>query len=157
MLKKIVMWIVTILWAATIFNFSAQPATESSNLSQGVIERMLNLLPQVQQMTQVQKEQLIDSVHTFVRKTAHFCIYAVLGVCIALLLSGYGKTSFSMVWHAILWGGLYAASDEIHQLFVPGRSGEVADVLLDTCGVGAGALFVIAILFIWKKWMIKSR
>ena len=106
MLKKIVMWIVTILWAATIFNFSAQPATESSNLSQGVIERMLNLLPQVQQMTQVQKEQLIDSVHTFVRKTAHFCIYAVLGVCIALLLSAYGKTSFSMVWHAILWGGL---------------------------------------------------
>ena len=35
---------------------------------------------------------------------------------------------------------LYAISDEIHQLFVPGRSGQVSDVLLDTLGAFTGIM-----------------
>ena len=39
-------------------------------------------------------------------------------------------------------GFLYAVSDEIHQIFVPGRSGEPRDVLIDTSGVLIGICLV---------------
>lgn len=46
-----------------------------------------------------------------------------------------------------LTGALYAASDEFHQLFVPGRSGQISDVLLDSAGVCFGVL--LGMLF-WR-------
>ena len=47
---------------------------------------------------------------------------------------------------------LYAASDEIHQLFVPGRSGQLSDVILDSAGALAG---VAAFTVLW--WLINRR
>ena len=35
---------------------------------------------------------------------------------------------------------LYAISDEVHQTLIPGRSGEVSDVILDTIGASIGIL-----------------
>ena len=47
---------------------------------------------------------------------------------------------------------LYAASDEIHQLFVPGRSGQLSDVILDSAGALAGvAAFTVLC------WLINRR
>ena len=48
-------------------------------------------------------------------------------------------------------GTLYAASDEIHQLFVPGRSGQLRDVLLDSDGVAAGILLAWAVGLLYQK------
>jgi hypothetical protein len=41
-----------------------------------------------------------------------------------------------------LIGVLYAVSDEIHQTFVPGRAGQLRDVLIDSCGVLAGICII---------------
>ena len=55
------------------------------------------------------------------------------------------------------WGTatVYAATDEFHQLFVPGRSGQVKDVLLDSCGAAVGVLILMLVAalirFIRKK------
>ena len=46
---------------------------------------------------------------------------------------------------------IYACSDEIHQLFVGGRSGEFRDVLIDSCGAGFGIFVVWNICEIYKK------
>jgi len=50
---------------------------------------------------------------------------------------------------------VYAATDEFHQLFVPGRSGQVKDVLLDSCGAAVGVLILMLVAalirFIRKK------
>ena len=48
-------------------------------------------------------------------------------------------------------GTLYAASDEIHQLFVPGRSGQLRDVLLDSAGVAAGILLAWAVGLLYQN------
>ena len=40
---------------------------------------------------------------------------------------------------------LYASSDEFHQLFVPGRSGQVTDIFIDMIGVVLGLLLVFLI------------
>ena len=48
---------------------------------------------------------------------------------------------------------LYACSDEFHQLFINGRSGQVSDVLLDTIGAGLGILMVV----ILRKWKYEQK
>ena len=70
------------------------------------------------------------------RKLAHLTEYAILGVLLARALARPHL--------AILAGGLYAVSDEIHQSFVRGRHGVWYDVLIDTAGVTIGVL-------VWKR------
>ncbi len=64
------------------------------------------------------------------RKLAHTAEYAVLG---ALLLRATGRS-----WIAFALGLLYAISDELHQVFVPGRMGSPVDVAIDAIGVACG-------------------
>lgn len=66
-------------------------------------------------------------------KLAHFVAYAVLG----LLLARAQALSGLRPWVAVALGLAYAASDELHQSFVPGRSAEIADFLADALGVMA--------------------
>jgi VanZ family protein len=66
------------------------------------------------------------------RKLAHLTEYAILGALLVRALSRPGV--------AILIGGLYAVSDEVHQHFVRGRHAAWYDVLLDTVGVAVGVL-----------------
>ncbi len=67
-------------------------------------------------------------------KVMHFGAYAVLGW---LLAYGAQRSGVAPVW-PVLVGLLYAASDEWHQSFVPGRSVEAADWIADALGVAAG-------------------
>ena len=46
---------------------------------------------------------------------------------------------------AYLFGSIYAASDEIHQLFVPGRSCDPLDYITDVLGLMTGMVFLILI------------
>jgi VanZ family protein len=66
------------------------------------------------------------------RKFAHAAEFAVLG---ALLVRATGRTGL-----AFAIGALYAASDELHQSFVPGRLGSPFDVAIDALGVAVGIL-----------------
>ncbi len=63
------------------------------------------------------------------RKLAHLGEYAVLGALLARALATVP---------AVGSGIAYAATDEIHQTFVPGREGSIVDVALDALGVGLG-------------------
>ncbi|MEX0849924.1 MAG: VanZ family protein [Gaiellaceae bacterium] len=65
-----------------------------------------------------------------VRKIAHAVEFGVLG---ALFLRATGRPGLAFVL-----GTLYAVSDEVHQSFVPGRTGSAVDVAIDTIGVLAG-------------------
>lgn len=74
-----------------------------------------------------------------VRKAAHFTEYAVLGVLVSQALDPRpGRTRAVLV--AALALVAVPSIDETIQLFVPGRSGQVSDVLLDCCGAAFGCL-----------------
>lgn len=69
-------------------------------------------------------------------KVAHFGAYTVLGLALA-----HGQLRSGWPWAAaLLLGLLYAASDELHQSLVPGRSPDLADWIADAFGTGAGVL-----------------
>ena len=70
-------------------------------------------------------------------KVAHFGLYAVLGATLAFGRWRWGAASPRHAWLVTL-GILYGATDEWHQMYVPGRSPEVADWLADIVGVVAG-------------------
>ena len=87
-----------------------------------------------------------ESLGLFVRKAAHFTEFMILGMCLTLnvkdrlLLKG-SSLDFGRLWPASwLIATAYAATDEIHQLFVPERACAFADVCIDSCGAALGAV-----------------
>jgi VanZ family protein len=73
------------------------------------------------------------------RKAAHLAEYAILG---ALLARALQTAVLSWTWIAWVAGTAYAASDELHQMFVPGRQGSLLDLAIDSVGVALGVLVV---------------
>ena len=138
MKRKVFSWTLVILWMALIFYMSHQPATKSSELSSGITVIISDIIQKV--VTDIKLNQ--DSLSHIIRKSAHFLEYMVLGVLVvnSLLDTDTDKPKPRLIFLAILMCILYAISDEIHQIFVPGRSGQVSDVLIDSLGGLAGVL-----------------
>ena len=87
-----------------------------------------------------------------VRKTAHFTEYAILG---SLFFLNLRNTPLGLIKHplatSILFSFLYACTDEIHQIFVPGRSAQFRDILIDTLGASFGAIITYLIIKLFTK------
>jgi len=141
-MKKTIYTILIIIWMSIIFMFSNQPATESSKLSDGFISTTIGNIYKVfnKNVTETKLTKIKEKYTTPVRKTAHFSIYLILGLLTTLLIKEYNYENRKQIIIAILICILYAISDEIHQLFVPGRSGELKDILIDTTGSSLGIL-----------------
>jgi VanZ family protein len=67
-------------------------------------------------------------------KSAHMLAYAALMWLWWRVISPQREAGWRHLGVALALTVLYAISDEIHQLYVPGRHGQVADVLFDTGG-----------------------
>ena len=93
-----------------------------------------------------------------VRKTAHFTEYAILGSLFFLNLKSWqrSKNSTSMnILLSLIFSFLYACTDELHQIFVPGRSAQFRDVLIDTLGASFGTIITYLTIKLFTK--IKAR
>ncbi|MFC4736864.1 VanZ family protein [Bacillus daqingensis] len=120
-------WALVLAWMGLIFYFSHQPGDRSGEMSSGVLQALTALLP----------FEPNETFHFLLRKGAHFTVYAVLGILLLRALKLHVSGKKAVAW-ALLISCLYAVSDEYHQTFIPGRSGEVGDVLIDTAGAGVG-------------------
>ena len=136
-----VFWALSLICMGVIFYFSSRTAAESSSQSTSVIDWLTKLFG--------------SNVFTdfIVRKSAHFLEYP--GLCLLLnwaLLLSKGKP---LPAAALPVASLYAVTDEIHQLFVEGRSCEVKDWAIDTAGAILGiCVFYVTLLivrFIMKR------
>ena len=145
MLKAIRIISVILLVACMIFIFcmSAENSEKSSDTSGNIIITMLKIVYRdFDQLSAIEKEELVSSMQFFVRKGAHFTIYAIMGVLAFYSVGTYPIPLGLKITFGALICLLYSISDEIHQRFVPGRSGEVRDVCLDFSGS------ILAIIFI---------
>lgn len=147
MCKRIISTLLLLLWMGVIFGFSAQPAAASSKLSGTVRETVVKIAEKLfpslgEKMDAEQNGE--GFLTTLIRKTAHFSCYLILGVLSMWTLSAYGVGKRRWLI-SLLFCMLYAVSDEVHQLFVPGRAGKIVDVLIDTAGSATG-IFASAIV-----------
>jgi len=112
-------WIPAIFWAALIFFLSS--------LSQEALPKL-----------GIEYEDL----------AVHFAVYLVLGYLLAVgLMQPAGRRTLEMSIIAVVLGALYGASDEFHQMFVPGRFSAVSDFIAD----GLGALAGVAAFWWFKR------
>lgn len=139
--NKLLPWTLVILWMALIFLFSHQPATKSSELSSSITEKIINIIEVVAPSSD-NRPSHIDLDH-LLRKGAHFIIYLILGILVSnSIMKSNVVIKRNCILLALLICILYAISDEVHQLFIPGRSGEIKDVLIDSIGALVGILLM---------------
>ena len=137
--------VIAIAIMAFIFFQSALPANLSSRESGRVVDFLVRLF---QGVLPVDRETMVF----IVRKGAHFAEYTILGGFLVPAVKEWMAADTTPVPVAMeritawLAGTLYAVTDEIHQFFVPGRSCELRDIVIDSCGVLAGVLVVSLVM-----------
>ena len=152
---KVIRFILVLLLLVTfgmIFNFSNQDSEKSGNTSQKVTEAITKDVKSIQKLNKNEKAKVIDKIEDVIRKIAHFSLYALVGFLLMALFSTYNINEKNKIISTIIIGAIYAISDEFHQSFISGRSGQVSDVFLDTLGVTVGGLFILLIIKTVKKF-----
>ena len=143
--RNIFTWLLVFLWMTIIFSFSSRPATDSNEQSYQVGRLVCSIIiPSFNEMPETEKLAYLENINFAVRKTAHMIEYAILGILLAIAMNNKRKPV------ALAIGILYACTDEFHQLFVAGRSGQIRDVMIDSAGVLLG-VFMIAVIFRKKQ------
>ena len=128
-------YILLLSWTAVIFLLS----NEGHDISSGRSDTFVYALQSAGITWQV------DLLTFLVRKSAHISAYFILGILLFNLLKEYGLGVKKIIFISIAIAMLYACTDELHQMFVPGRSGEVRDVLIDTAGAAVGVVVYAAL------------
>lgn len=136
--KKIILSLLIIIWMGAIFTFSSQVSDKSSNTSGNTIRFVLNKLQITKNMNKQQENELVESLQGPVRKMAHFSVYALGGIISYMLFSQYEISNKKRIVYSLLLCMIYAITDECHQYFVPGRSCELRDILIDSSGALLG-------------------
>ncbi len=137
--KRWLTWALVIGWMVLIFWFSAQDRDESAAMSNTLVAFILRWASAaIAKLTAADQAALFDRMDFIVRKLAHATLYAVLGVLVFQGLSGYSGGLRYRILLALILCVLYAMSDECHQIFVAGRSGEMRDVMIDASGACVG-------------------
>ncbi|MGB7549103.1 MAG: VanZ family protein [Terracidiphilus sp.] len=94
-------------------------------------------------------------LHFCIRKSGHFIGYGIVGLAWLrawrLTLPRFRFLQDALL--AVIGTALVASSDEFHQTFLPNRTGEFRDVLLDCCGAVAMQLvaYIVFRLFTPKQ------
>ena len=164
MKKKIIQALLLLLLIADmafIFFNSAQVAAVSAGASQSVTEMVAPVIvPHYKEMDDAMKQQAVASLEGVLREAAHLLQFVPMGFALYLLLhtvSLLEKIGRMRIPLTICFGFLYAISDEIHQLFVPGRSFQLFDIFMDTSGVTIGCVAGIILYFLVNRITKKTK
>ena len=155
-MKKTIFAVLLVLWMGFIFSMSSENAEKSSNTSGQTIRVVLSAVPGFEEQPEEVKVNIIEKLQFIVRKSAHFIGYMILGILASGLILQYENINKKYPL-AFLICVIYAISDEIHQLFVPGRAGQVRDVLIDSAGSLLGIIIVMAFVKLLIKFNKKHK
>ena len=148
---RLILCVLIILWCVLIFCMSSENAQVSGDRSEGVVVRLINSLLSIFGIDSSNKV-LVDSIEVLVRKSAHISLYFVLSVLTSLFAYTYAIRFEYRYISVFLFSYFYASSDEIHQLYVPGRSGSIKDVLIDSIGIILGIVFVRVLYYFYCRY-----
>jgi VanZ family protein len=126
-------WAPIAAWAALIFTLSTGIGTEA-NTHSALFHLIGWFWPGIYRLPIPTQ----DNLDFCVRKCAHLTVYAVFGILARRAFDRAGipdGRASGMAWALAV---LYAASDEYHQTFVPGRTPKVTDVGIDAVGCMIG-------------------
>lgn len=147
-INRFINLILVATWMIIVFKFSNEPADTSQNTSLNITKKIVSLFTN-DRVSEEKKEQIIDELDPKVRKLAHFTLYAIGGFFVVGFANTYKIEDKKKLVYSISMGAFYACTDEFHQLFVEGRSGQFIDVVIDSLGTATGVcIFLYAIKLI---------
>jgi VanZ family protein len=141
-LKIYIYWVVVALYLGLIFYFSGQNGETSHKVSSG-------LLHYISYAALLFPEGFVDFFYSsfknhelFLRKLAHFTEYLILAIIFykALMVSNVKVKKSYIITLGFCF--FYAVTDEVHQIFVPGRAFGIKDILIDTLGATLGLIII---------------
>lgn len=134
---QIICWILVVICMGLIYYFSSRTSTESSSQSGYFVLLFQKIFG---------NNVVTDFI---VRKSAHCLEFAGLSFLFNIAL--FEQTNKIKPLYSIAFTSLYAVTDEVHQIFVPGRSCQIKDWAIDTTGAIIGTIVFLAIYFIILK------
>ncbi len=146
MVWRIVAVLLAIFWMLVIFAYSAKTAEASTKQSLRLGRALGRLvISNWNELSAEEQEAFAERWDHPVRKAGHVTEFAILGFLLTNVFIARRTKRRPAAVLAIFSGIVYAASDELHQTFVPGRAGMITDVGIDTCGVVIGTAVFLGI------------
>ncbi len=144
--KRIIYWLLTVIFLAGIFMLSSQPASASNNLSRGIVEKGTETAAQIAPTVtkKINLRGFLTDEH--LRNAAHSVVFSLLALFLTLALKTQG------VRHPFLLTAgfcmLYGCFDELYQgYWIAGRGMQLSDMLRDWCG----SLPIILLIYLQNK------
>ena len=141
--------ILVILGCFVIFKFSELSGLKSTKQSRGLTYNILKGLDG-NKLSEKELEKLTKKVNPIVRKVAHFSIYMILAIFTYMFIENLNIKSKSErerlrknIIYTCIFCIIYAIFDEIHQIYVPGRTGKPIDVIIDSLGACMGITIIL--------------
>lgn len=142
--SKLSKWLLVLIWCGLIFCFTASPMFTGDNTAHWIKEIMQKLHIGV-------SHHINDGLFSWnyvIRKLTHLTAFGTLSILLWRALKPWRYAKFA-AWVLTV---LYAASDEWHQSFNPGRAPELTDVVIDACGAFVALFILVPIVKrIWQK------
>lgn len=140
--------LLSIIWMLVVFNMSSQTADNSSQTSSELSRILCNIFIEgFNDLPTIDQNAILENMAHPIRKCAHAAEYFIL----AVFLSGAFSFKRKKLLYAWLITILYSMSDEVHQIWVPGRSGEVLDVVNDSLAGLVGVASVFAVIMVKRR------
>lgn len=165
-LKIILVLGIAICWMMGIYKLSGMNSSNSNGKSTDIIGLFIedtldvtndygitNSHPTNEKLVRVSK--LINAP---LRKLIHATVYFVLAFFIMALLNiifEHNKYALSFIFSLIICI-IFAGTDEYHQTFVAGRTGQLLDVCIDSAGAIVGLLFYTTYHIVFKNGYKKA-
>lgn len=140
--RIVIYWILAAVLASFIFFMSSMDTNESNGKSKtiinGVVEKSVDTTNGLgitdKHPSKYKMQRVIEKWNYPLRKVAHASEYFVFTVLILVALKNSGGSGVKMYVIALIICFIYSCTDEYHQTFVNGRTGQFLDVLIDTLG-----------------------
>ena len=142
-MKKVILIFIGLIWFAFIFYNSAQNGNKSNERSFSIINNIKKEYKSIKgeksnNYGELPQNSRQEKINLIIRKNAHAFEYCILSVIITTLFFGFGFKGRGAIVYILFICLLYAVLDEFHQLYVPGRTSLVSDVLVDFLGSNIG-------------------
>lgn len=160
-----IMLFCVVAWGAAIFNFSSINSDDSNNASNKIVVKLitktLNFTNRIGATnSHPSEEDVIKAakvINPIMRKLAHFSEYFILAVLVLIFANYVAKWKIKSRYKFIfvfliclVICAFYALSDEFHQLFISGRTGQIVDACIDTSGAFCGLIFYTTYHLVYK-------
>ena len=147
MIRKVLSVFLVIFWMGFIFSFSSSEGEDSGSLSRDLLVKVIEVVTPYKD-GDAKMEELVDVLHFPFRKLAHFTVYFILGATVINMFYAFNINKYTLILSVIICI-VYAISDEVHQMFVSNRNGQISDVLLDSSG-SCLAIYLISRFYILR-------